>query len=157
MLKIAGWKKTWRITRTFLLLAQAFSMWSTATSGTCHLQVSGSASSWWRMLTSLKMSGRPSELPLRRNIAFLVLGNSSQTDSRIGCKLKCSSNAEPRRYLCRKALRQWSMMTRGGFLPGICSSGAIGSPALKAVPWGLMSLQIKTQIQTRISFYRQLS
>ena len=52
ILSLAGWGRTWQITRKYLKLAQAFSTSLTAISGTCHLQVSDSASTSRTRLTA---------------------------------------------------------------------------------------------------------
>jgi hypothetical protein len=70
--------------------------------------------------------------------------NSSRMVLRLGCKLICSSNADPRRWLFRKIPSPSSWMTRDGVLPSCVCCGAIGSTVLRAEPCRWMRMSIKS-------------
>ena len=123
---------------------------STAIFGTCPLHLSGNASSSWTRPISLRTSGWQSVKPLLQNTTFPALANSSRKVSRIGFRLTCSRLAEPRWCLFQKALRQSSMMIRGGVLPGCYCSWAMGCKTPTTVPrcWMLLSMN-STELDPR--------
>jgi hypothetical protein len=80
-------------------------------------------------------------------------GARGQLTDNFGCKLICSSNANPRRWLFRKIPSLSSWMTRDGVLPSCFGCVAIGSTVLTAEPCGWMQMSIKNTNLDRNSAY----